>query len=286
VSAALDQPMLFAGDEAGSAIEAQNHAVEVRTIRSPNKETPNEDAALVMPVGHDGLVLAVADGVGGSPAGHEAARMVVSMLADALSQADVTTDRLRSVILDTLENATATLLESGRRSATTLVVAEIVGRQLRSYHVGDSELIAVGQRGRIKARIIPHSPTGFAVEAGLLGEDEAVRHEHRHILFNVIGAKDMRVDISTPVTLAPFDTVLLASDGLVDNLFVDEIIEIMRRGPLDSAVVRLVQSARKRMLADSATKPSKPDDLTVILCRKLARTARGRRKRSQGAELP
>jgi serine/threonine protein phosphatase PrpC len=185
----------------------------------------------------------------------------------ALAQPDVTTETLRTTILDAIESANRSLLESGRRGATTLVVAEIVDRTLRSYHVGDSELLAVGQRGAVKARIIPHSPTGFAVEAGLLGENEAVQHEQRHILFNVVGSADMRVDISAPVKLAARDTVLLASDGLVDNLFFDEIIATVRAGPLTQAIDKLVQSARRRMVNDGSSKPSKPDDLTVMVCR-------------------
>src|SRR5690606_21165029 len=102
---------------------------------------------------------------------------------------------LRPAILDAIEEANRAVIDLARGAATTLVVAEIVARRLRSYHVGDSELFAVGQRGRIKRRVVPHSPTGFAVEAGLMDEDEAVQHDQRHVLFNAIGAEDMRVEI-------------------------------------------------------------------------------------------
>ena len=174
----------------------------------------------------------------------------------------------RGAILDAMEKANERILTSGRRSATTLVVAEIADQQLRCYHVGDSELVVVGQRGRIKQRIIPHSPTGFAVEAGLLDEEEAVRHEQRHIIFNVIGAPDMRVDVSAAVELAPFDTVLLASDGVVDNLYIDEIVEIIRVGKLDRAADRLLEAARARMEKRNGEDPSKPDDVTIVLFRR------------------
>ena len=167
-----------------------------------------------------------------------------------------------------IEKANVRILESGKRSATTIVVAEISGGQLRCYHVGDSELIVCGQRGRIKQRIIPHSPTGFAVEAGLLDEQEAVQHEQRHIIFNVIGAPDMRVDVSTAIALAPFDTVLLTSDGVLDNLYVDEIVEIIRMGPLALAADRLLQATRARMEKQKGTEPSKPDDVTIVLYRR------------------
>lgn len=268
----------FVGDDDAAAVEIANRLVEVRTIKSPVKPTPNEDAALVVPVGSDGLVLAVADGLGGSPGGGDAARLVVRMLSRALQHADVATDTLRTTILDAIEAANGALLEADGRGTTTLVVAEIVGRQLRSYHVGDSELLVCGQRGRVKMRIVPHSPTGFAVEAGLLDEHEAVQHDERHVVFNVVGAPTMSIDISAPVTLAPHDTVLLASDGLFDNLFQDEIVAVMRSGPLPDAMTRLVDTASRRMLEWPSNQPSKPDDLTIILCReKSPRRMAGRR---------
>jgi serine/threonine protein phosphatase PrpC len=148
------------------------------------------------------------------------------------------------------------------------VVAQLDATRLRSYHVGDSELLAVGQRGRIKQRVVPHSPTGFAVEAGLLDEDAAVQHDQRHVLFNVIGSSDMRVEVGPALQLAVRDTVLLATDGLFDNLYIDEIVDTIRSGPLVAAADRLVERVQARMQgADAADQPCKPDDLTVVLFR-------------------
>ena len=169
-------------------------------------------------------MLAVADGVGGSVAGREASNAAVRTLSRVLTKLPDETPQLRPAILDAVEEANKAVLGLARGAATTLVVAQLDATRLRSYHVGDSELLAVGQRGRIKQRVVPHSPTGFAVEAGLLDEDEAVQHDQRHVLFNVIGSSDMRVEIGPALQLAVRDTVLLASDGLFDNLFIDEIV--------------------------------------------------------------
>lgn len=247
--------------------------VSVRSFRSPDKETANEDSAAVIPVGERALVLAVADGVGGTPAGREASNATVKTLKKALSEASPEPERLRHAILGAMEQANRGVLDLTRGAATTLVVAEIVDGHLRSYHVGDSELITVGQRGRVKLRIIPHSPTGFAVEAGLMDEDEAVEHDQRHVLFNVIGAPDMRIDVGTAVSIAARDTVLLASDGLLDNLYLDEIVDLIRTGPLQDAADGLVERARARMLGQGGDGPSKPDDLTVVLFRPHGRKA-------------
>jgi serine/threonine protein phosphatase PrpC len=264
-----ERARLFLGaeDAASADYDLPQGLVAVRSIRSPEKETPNEDAAAIVHVADDVLVLAVADGVGGTPLGREASNLTVQTLSDVLLRRAAEATQLRPAILDAMEEANNAVLGIARGAATTLVIAEIVGGRLRSYHVGDSELIAVGQRGRVKRRIVPHSPTGFAVEAGLMDEDEAVQHDQRHIIFNVIGAADMRVEISGMTKLAARDTVLLASDGLLDNLFADEIIEIIRMGPLRAAADKLIAKALGRMKSNGSNQPSKPDDLTIVLFR-------------------
>ncbi len=261
---------LYLGDTelASADHDLPQGAVSIRSMRAPDKETANEDAAAVIPFGKTALILAVADGVGGTPAGREASNRAVRTLSEVLSRTEATTDNLRPAILDALEEANRSIINSSRGAATTLVVAEIVDGQVRSYHVGDSELISVGQRGRVKLRITPHSPTGFAVEAGLLDEDEAVQHDQRHLLFNVIGTADMRIEVGAPTTLDARDTVLLASDGLMDNLYFDEIVEVVRKGPLSEAADELLKRAVSRMDNGAGGQPSKPDDLTVVLFRR------------------
>lgn len=270
MSAAGDRVQLFLGEnerEQADCLLPQGE-VCVRSLRAPDKETQNEDAAAVIPLGPDALVLAVADGVGGNPAGREASNATIETLARVLSSLPDEERQLRPAILDAVEEANKTVLGLARGAATTLVVAQLDITRLRSYHVGDSELLAVGQRGRIKQRVVPHSPTGFAVEAGLLDEDEAVQHDQRHLLFNVIGSSDMRVEVGPVLQLAARDTVLLASDGLFDNLYTDEIVDTIRRGGLVEAADRLVERARARMENDGETnQPCKPDDLTIVLFR-------------------
>ncbi len=265
VSAPAVRLFLGALSEGADLAMAQGQ-VSVRTFRSPAKDTDNEDSAAVIPFGTTGLVLAVADGVGGSPGGKQASNLAVQTLADVLTQTSPEPDNLRAAVVDAVEEANRQILDLGRGSATTLVVGELLNGQVRSYHVGDSELMSVGQRGRIKLRVIPHSPTGFAVEAGLLDEDEAVEHDTRHLLFNVIGAPDMRIEIGTPTRVNDYDTVILSSDGLLDNLFVDEIVKIIRCGELARAADELAALALARMDGSDAG-PSKPDDFTIVLYR-------------------
>ncbi|HEY5701022.1 MAG TPA: protein phosphatase 2C domain-containing protein, partial [Gammaproteobacteria bacterium] len=175
---------------------------------------------------------------------------------------------VREAILEGFDRANHSILDQGNGSATTLVVVEVDSNTIRSYHVGDSGLVACGGRGKIKLETIAHSPVGYAIEAGVLSEREAIQHEDRHIVSNVVGDSSMHVGMSSPLRLRPRDTVVLASDGLFDNFHAWEIVEHVRRGPLIKAVRTLTEQCRKRMTEPKESRPSKPDDLTVIAFRR------------------
>jgi serine/threonine protein phosphatase PrpC len=255
------EPDCVATDVAGG------HAIAY-TCRDPYKETDNEDTVAVLPYGPAAAVFVVADGAGGLPAGKRASLTAVNTLAESLQVAMDKTTSLRTAILNGIEAANTAVLKLANGSATTMTVITLEGRLARSYQVGDSEAIVVGQRGLVKLQTTAHSPTGFAVEAGFLDQREALHHEERHLVSNFIGTTDMRIDVGAAVELHQNDTVLLASDGLMDNVHVDEIIEFVRKGPLSEAVLSVVAQAEQRMKNARDGEPSKPDDLSLILFRK------------------
>ena len=252
-------------------IEVGGGQVVAFTGRAPDKDTENQDAVAIIPYGPDAAVLVVADGAGGLPAGRRASQTAVATLDKSLQLAASQTMLLRTAILNGIEAANAAVLELANGSATTMTVVTIEGRIARTYQIGDSEALITGQRGVIRAQTMAHSPTGFAVEAGFLGEREALHHEERHLVSNFIGTAEMRIDIGAAVELRPRDTVLVASDGLTDNIHLHEIIDLMRSGPLQKALDSIIKLARYRMTAEPSLQPSKPDDLSIILFRKAAR---------------
>ncbi|MEX2480470.1 MAG: protein phosphatase 2C domain-containing protein [Gammaproteobacteria bacterium] len=240
----------------------------VCTRVSPTLAHVNEDGVLVLDFAEQTLVVAVADGAGGYPDGGSASALALAAL-DAACHGEGEL-QARAAILNGFEAAHQAIKDHGAGGATTLAVIEVVADTLRTYHAGDSGILVVGQRGRVKLQSVFHSPTGYAVEAGLLDEEEALHHEHRHMVSNLLGMEPMSVAIGSPITLARRDTVVIASDGLYDNLYVPEIIEIVRKGPLLDSCWTLVDTACARMLAAAPGQPSKPDDLSVVLLRRAA----------------
>ncbi len=236
-------------------------------IASPDKTTGNEDSMGILQIEHNVAALVVADGLGGYRAGDKASFTAIKTLFKSLRKYD-TDEQLRMMVLNGLENANEKVLEVGGGAATTLVGAMMSDKIVRIYHVGDSGALLIGQRGVEKFRTIAHSPVGLAEASGLINEEDALAHESRHLVSNVLGSSSMRIEIGPPIRMARYDTLLLASDGLFDNLRTAEIIELIRKGPLKSVAEKMRKAIEKRMSNFGKSHPSKPDDLSFILFRR------------------
>ena len=239
--------------------------------RCPGREGPNEDASALISVSDNHSVLVIADGFGGHPAGAQAAEIAVRQVERFVCQSPPDSDSLRSAIVDGFERANDAVREMGVGAATTLAVVDIEDTLVRSYHVGDSAVIVTGQRGLVKMRSVSHSPVGYAVESGLIDEEEAMNHEDRHVVSNMVGSAEMRIEIGPNLELAPRDTVLIASDGLWDNMMFDDIVERIRKGSVVKSMIEMASDCRDRMVTPVEGLPSKPDDLTVIAFRLRSR---------------
>ncbi len=265
------QETLFFIDRDMEQVDTEPIAMGMAAVfaaRCPGREGPNEDAVGLVSLVPDRGVLILADGFGGHPAGNQAAEIAVREIERAVRTNETATDDLRALIMEGFDRANAEVLALGVGAATTLAVLEIVQNRVRSYHVGDSGILVVGQRGKVKLRTMAHSPVGYAVESGLVEEDEAMYHEERHLVSNMVGSPDMRIDVGPVVHLALHDTVLMGSDGLFDNLTFDDIVARIRKGPLAAGVAELVRTSREIMTAPQPDQPSKLDDLSIVAFRR------------------
>ena len=79
---------------------------------------------------------------------------------------------------------------------------------------------------------------------GMIDEDEAMQHEERHLVTNCVGSENMRIEIGSSIEMSVRDTLVLASDGLSDNMAVSDIIETLRCGNLTDCAQQLTARAR------------------------------------------
>ncbi len=231
--------------------------------RSPFKETCNEDAVGIIHVDDETAVFAIADGCGGMRGGEQASEIALQVLFDSIERNESGPERMRVAILDGIEQANIAVQDLKIGAACTIAVVEYHRGTIRPYHVGDSMILVTGNRGRIRYQSVCHSPVGFAVESGMLAADDAMHHEDRHIVSNVVGDSRMRIEIGPAVKLSRRDTVVIASDGLFDNLAIEEVVNGIRKGKIADAIGLVTNLAHQRMLGIEG-QPCKPDDLSVI----------------------
>lgn len=254
----------------------------------------NEDAALLATIGDDVAVLLVADGMGGARGGAAAARAVVMEVTEACNAVrawwqngegkDERTLRLRCSLVDALERANRRITRSHGGGGTTALIALVVDERVQLLNVGDSQGLLVGQRGKVKYMTTAQSPIGYAVEAGVLEYDDALLHPARHVLSNAVGTKAMSIEIGPWLRVAKRDTLLMGSDGLFDNLFGMELVDLSRRGSLPQAARRICELASERMRGTHGVhQPSKPDDLTFLLYRRAESQRRKKASSEAGA---
>ncbi|MBT8151051.1 MAG: protein phosphatase 2C domain-containing protein, partial [Gammaproteobacteria bacterium] len=105
VTTGNDAPLAFYGEHEFLQGSTLINGFEVCgfSARGPHKETDNEDSGLAMPYGPDGLVLAVADGAGGLPAGRKASNTLLQAFAETLPEALADDTPMRVAIISAIE---------------------------------------------------------------------------------------------------------------------------------------------------------------------------------------
>jgi serine/threonine protein phosphatase PrpC len=238
------------------------------THKSPYKESVNEDCLGFIELDDHCGVMAVADGIGGQRSGYMASKIAIETIVTELDKFKGNPrEELRETLLNAIDTAHAEIKKLGVGAGTTLVVAEMVDNNVRFYNLGDSIGYHLGGKGKLKFKTLEQSPIGYAVESGLLDEQEAMTHEDKNLISHALGLDPMRIDISLPMEVSQRDSVFLASDGVSDNLSSDEISDIFSSGEIKERFDDGLKIAGERMeQPDDGL--GKADDLAMILYRR------------------
>jgi len=223
----------------------------------------NEDSFYVSSAGG---ILAVADGLGGLPAGEVASAIAISCAAAVLENAaagcadevaamEILGDVFRSA--NRAIHADALRAPTHRGMATTLVVAIVAESTMYLSHIGDVRGYRMGDRG-LERLTQDHTSAWEYVEQGVLTEEEARVHPYRNALTRVLGLHERAEPSFRTVPLAAGDVVLLCSDGLWEPVSPMEIVAILGAPGIDLEL-------RTRLLLDRALQAGGPDNVTAVV---------------------
>ena len=239
-------------------------------LSHPGKVRANNEDALLwdLPAG----LFVVADGMGGHQAGEVASRMAVDTLNSFLEASrhdqdltwpfgfDPALSLNANRLVTAVRLANRKIFQAGEQQpdqsgmGTTIVAALVEAGVLTFCSVGDSRLYLLSA-GKLTQLTHDDSwvATVLAREPGF-DESQIAQHPMRHVLTNVVGARDdTEVEVGERV-LDPGDTVLLCSDGLYGGLD-DASIQLMLAGPgaIADITERLVQTSLERNGCDNIT---------------------------------
>ncbi len=220
------------------------------SIRVERSGDPNELA-------QRGMLLVVADGMGGHNAGEIASRLAVQVVAR--HHADEPNDPGMS-LAHSVERANRVIVEAASADArckgmgTTCTALLLRGGLAYCAHVGDSRLYLV-RSNDIFLMTEDHSAVMDLVRQGTLTHDEARHHPERNVIVRALGARhDVEVaSWEKPLALRTGDTFLLCTDGLYDLVEDDELRDAIRGVVPQLACERLVELARQRGGPDNIT---------------------------------
>ena len=214
-------------------------------------------------IAHGGFLAIVCDGMGGMEFGDAASRTAVRAFLDAYQQktpAESIPDALERSVQQANRQVVDLSHSMGMSEGigTTLVAVALHDRSLYYISVGDSGLFLC-RAGECRTLNHPHvfaNVLDAAVARGSLSREDADNHPERESLTSFIGAESLEeIDRNLePYSLAPGDTVLLASDGMFKTLDAQEIRAALE-GPASGWAEALVDRtiAKKREYQDNVT---------------------------------
>lgn len=217
-------------------------------------------------LGSRGLLLLVADGMGGEMCGEVASQLcaetVPKRLMESLSSSDPDPASLGQNLREAVEFANRAVYKRAqgehicRGMGTTTTAAALAGERLVVAQVGDSRAYLV-RNGKLVQLTRDQTFLNYLADLGAPLPAEPEKDSRRSILTQAVGT-NQKVDVKlTSVRLRSRDTVLLCSDGLYSMVSPDQVLAILKKSD--------TPQGQCRALVDTANASGGADNVTVII---------------------
>lgn len=234
-----------------------------RSIRGDYRDL-NEDVTGIFKNGTGQMLMLVSDGMGGHRYGDVASRFVHDEVGDAwenenLLNVEDGVEFLRRLVMDVNRRMFDYQQENPEYQGmgTTLVLAAVIEEAIIILNVGDSRAYAMNDR-TIEQVTKDHSFVNMLVDAGEITETEAKVHPKRNIITKAMGTDRLIQADVFRLRNRQYDYLLLASDGLTDDLDDSELHAIITRGG------RALEE-KASQLVDQALESGSTDNISLVL---------------------
>ncbi len=246
------------------------------------KRSVNQDSFKITEFNANSVLAVVCDGMGGAAGGGDASSIACDTFTEFAAERlpailkkkfiTISDERKIKTILTQAANAANKAVFDAAADdpelsgmGTTLVATLLCFGTLYTVNVGDSRMYLMHQ-SKIKQITHDHSYVQYLLDTGRITEDEAKTSTRRNIITRAVGiGENVEADVFTSRADAGKAVALLCSDGLVNYVGEDEMLELlveMGASPDGEKV-----SACLDALIDKANEAGGGDNITaVILC--------------------
>jgi serine/threonine protein phosphatase PrpC len=216
------------------------------------------------------FAFAVSDGMGGALAGEYASRIAVEKITTMLPRSFKQSatgfatdyDDVLTELFGEVHKALVYLggsYEECEGMEATLTLCWFTPGWMHFGHIGDSRLYYLpAKENKIKQLTQDDTHVGWLFRNGKLNEREARNHPRRSVLQKALGGGNQFVDPQLgAVGYESGDKFLLCTDGLIEGLYDEHVVEILRdpeaQGPNAEAAQRLVKESVEKSGRDNTT---------------------------------
>ncbi|MDT5269806.1 MAG: family protein phosphatase [Acidobacteriota bacterium] len=234
----------------------------VQTDKGCVREINEDSGRMVRPadpalLATKGMLVVVADGMGGHSAGEVASQMAAEIVSRVYYETRAEPgEALRHAVEEANRqiHEAAANDESKHGMGTTCTALALCGGHAYAAHVGDSRLYMV-RDGRLYQLSEDHSAVNEMVKLGLITKEQARTHEDKNVILRALGTNpEVEVSVLEPFSVREGDRYLLCSDGLHDLVLEDEIASILTESEdIHAAGERLITTAKERGGHDNIT---------------------------------
>ena len=232
---------------------ASSGKTDIGTVRNLNEDSIGMDP--------ENGVFVAADGMGGHSAGEVASKLLVDTVMEYLRAAfkNGTAEKIGTLIWKGISFANEKIHNlSGTDSdkmgmGTTAVVLVFLKKMYHVGWVGDSRLYLF-RDGKLSQITRDHSAVQTLVDAGMITEDEALRHPQRNVITRAVGVESrIEVDLLSGKVKAE-DIFLVCTDGVSGVLSSGELKKILTSSRnLNSISSMLIESANEKGGRDNSS---------------------------------
>ena len=195
----------------------------------------NEDQAIALTNASGNVLLVVCDGMGGQNKGDLASSLAVNTIVSSFKNRKgfLNSYFARLWVGQAIREANKSIYDQSQSNpayhgmGTTVTLLLIIKDVAIMGHVGDSRCYFLKSHHDLVQMSEDQTYVGYLLRTGQITPEQALTHPKRHVLMNALG---IYPSASVDIKVFPYlgEEVLLCSDGLYNNVSVEDIAAVVK----------------------------------------------------------